>query len=173
MWEFFDVGRASGGKVTLLSYHGKYVSAQPDGRIEVNRDRAQGWEFFKVLGGRKVVESDATGHSSAGASGSSSDPADAIVGKVLIRGHHSFFVSANATCKEDRCGDSETIDVIKVAPNLVAFRSYFGKYLSGLDYRLCHFQIIIKNNRIRHVFLWALWLALHTPHNCGNFESRK
>ena len=40
-----------GGKITLLSYHGKYVSAQPDGRIVVDRERALGWEQFRVVDG--------------------------------------------------------------------------------------------------------------------------
>ena len=49
IWEFFEVGRVQGGKITFLSYHGKYVSAQPDGRIMVDRERALAWEHFHVL----------------------------------------------------------------------------------------------------------------------------
>ena len=50
------MGRVAGGKITLYSYHGKYVSAQPNGTIEVNRDRALEWEYFEVLDGRAVQD---------------------------------------------------------------------------------------------------------------------
>ena len=36
------------GKIALKSVHGKYLSAQPDGRAEWNRTVACGWEFFEL-----------------------------------------------------------------------------------------------------------------------------
>ena len=36
------------GTVSLRSVHGKYLSAQPDGRAEWNRDHASTWEYFQV-----------------------------------------------------------------------------------------------------------------------------
>ena len=36
------------GKVAFKSVHGKYLSAQPDGRAEWNRDRANAWEYFHL-----------------------------------------------------------------------------------------------------------------------------
>ena len=36
------------GKVVIKSMHGKYLSAQPDGRAEWNRDRADVWEYFHL-----------------------------------------------------------------------------------------------------------------------------
>ena len=36
------------GTVSLRSAHGKYLSAQPDGRAEWNRDHADHWEYFQV-----------------------------------------------------------------------------------------------------------------------------
>ena len=36
------------GKVVIKSVHGKYLSAQPDGRAEWNRDRADVWEYFHL-----------------------------------------------------------------------------------------------------------------------------
>ena len=36
------------GNVTFKSVHGKYLSAQPDGRAEWNRDRADVWEYFHL-----------------------------------------------------------------------------------------------------------------------------
>ena len=123
------------GKISLLSHHGKYISAQPDGRLVADREKAKGWEHFKVLDGRRPVVTEAT--SSSGST--STDPADGITGKVLVQGHHGFYVSANATCQENECGNAETIEVIKVAPRVVAFRSCFGKYLSGKLSHLCYF----------------------------------
>jgi len=36
------------GKVAFKSVHGRYLSAQPDGRAEWNRDRADAWEYFHL-----------------------------------------------------------------------------------------------------------------------------
>ena len=36
------------GSITLKTAHGKYLSAQPNGTLEANRDKAQGWEYFTV-----------------------------------------------------------------------------------------------------------------------------
>ena len=36
------------GKVVIKSVHGKYLSAQPDGRAEWNRDSADVWEYFHL-----------------------------------------------------------------------------------------------------------------------------
>ena len=45
------------GKIALKSIHGKYLSAQPDGRAEWNRAIASDWEFFELgeRGGRKIT----------------------------------------------------------------------------------------------------------------------
>ena len=45
------------GKIALKSVHGKYLSAQPDGRAEWNRTVACGWEFFELgeRNGRKIT----------------------------------------------------------------------------------------------------------------------
>ncbi|MEE3038404.1 MAG: hypothetical protein VX328_01415, partial [Candidatus Thermoplasmatota archaeon] len=56
------------GKVAFKSIHGKYLSAQPDGRAEWNRDRADAWEYFH-LEKRKG-------------------------GKIALRGAHGMYVSA-------------------------------------------------------------------------------
>ena len=117
------------GRITLLSYHGKYVSAQPDGRIVVDRENVAAspspWECFSVTEGPSAAAC------AAACAADSADHADSVTGKVFLQGHHGYFVSANATCQVNDCGSSETIDVIKISPNVVAFRSYFGKYLSG------------------------------------------
>ncbi len=45
------------GKIALKSVHGKYLSAQPDGRAEWNRAVANDWEFFELgeRDGRKIT----------------------------------------------------------------------------------------------------------------------
>ena len=45
------------GKIALKSVHGKYLSAQPDGRAEWNRAVACDWEFFELgeRDGRKIT----------------------------------------------------------------------------------------------------------------------
>ena len=45
------------GKIALRSVHGKYLSAQPDGRAEWNRPTACAWEFFELgeRDGRKIT----------------------------------------------------------------------------------------------------------------------
>ncbi|MBA4694670.1 MAG: DUF569 domain-containing protein [Candidatus Poseidoniales archaeon] len=45
------------GKIALKSVHGKYLSAQPDGRAEWNRAIASDWEFFELgeRDGRKIT----------------------------------------------------------------------------------------------------------------------
>ena len=45
------------GKIALKSIHGKYLSAQPDGRAEWNRAIASDWEFFELgeRDGRKIT----------------------------------------------------------------------------------------------------------------------
>ena len=48
-----------GAKIALRSVHGKYLSAQPDGRAEWNRDHASTWEYFhleKRQGGKVALK---------------------------------------------------------------------------------------------------------------------
>ena len=55
--------RNDGGKMALKSVHGKYLSAQPDGRAEWNRTVASDWEFFELgeRDGRKITLKSAHG----------------------------------------------------------------------------------------------------------------
>ena len=63
------------GTVSLRSVHGKFLSAQPDGRAEWNRDVALAWELFNV------------------------EPRNG--GKIALKGFHGMYVSAQLTvlCK--------------------------------------------------------------------------
>lgn len=65
LWERFTVIDRNGGRlrngdlVHVRSIHGKYLSAQPDGRLEANRNFPGVWETFRIrkigaLGPRKI-----------------------------------------------------------------------------------------------------------------------
>ena len=56
------------GTVSLRSVHGKFLSAQPDGRAEWNRDVALEWELFNVE--------------------------QRNYGKIALKGIHGMYVSA-------------------------------------------------------------------------------
>lgn len=44
-WEKFTIEEED-DKIALKSCHGKYLSAQPDGSLEWNRDECAAWEWF-------------------------------------------------------------------------------------------------------------------------------
>ena len=125
------MGTLSDGRITLQSYHGQYLSAQPNGKIEVNRKKAQGWETFRLEDGSNPVDVPANVSRSARTSGTDYAALLSTYGRICLRGSHGCFVSANATCKSKLMEESEMIVVLRIDLNVVAFRSRFGKYLSG------------------------------------------
>jgi len=48
IWEQFTVKKMDTNKIALLSYHNKYVSAQPKGNIVADRRQCERWEYFAV-----------------------------------------------------------------------------------------------------------------------------
>ena len=46
-WEEFTIEDLGNGNVAIKSFHGFYMSAQPDGKIEFDRTECQDWEIFK------------------------------------------------------------------------------------------------------------------------------
>ena len=42
------MGNVKDGKITLKSFHNKFVSAQPNGSWQVNRDKALQWEYITI-----------------------------------------------------------------------------------------------------------------------------
>ena len=107
------------GKVVLKSVHGKYLSAQPDGRAEWNRDRADEWEYFHL---EKRQE-----------------------GKVTLKGAHGKYASAqpNGSVQINREAappggwEEFTVEHHFIQPvgrggyNVVRLKSVHGKYLSA------------------------------------------
>ncbi len=99
------------GTVSLRSVHGKYLSAQPDGRAEWNRDHAGGWEYFQVE----------LRHN----------------GKIALKGAHGMYVSAQAdgsvqiNRREAPPGGWEEFTVEDRGNNVVCLKSCHGKYLSA------------------------------------------
>ena len=99
------------GTVSLLSVHGKYLSAQPDGRAEWNRHGAAEWEFFHVEQRQN--------------------------GKITLKGAHGMYVSAQAdgsvqiNRREAPPGGWEEFTVEDRGNNVVCLKSFHGKYLSA------------------------------------------
>ncbi|MBJ29332.1 MAG: hypothetical protein CMB61_04660, partial [Euryarchaeota archaeon] len=100
-----------GARVALRSVHGKYLSAQPDGRAEWNRDHASTWEHF-YLEKRQG-------------------------GKIALRGVHGMYLSAQSdgSVQINRGaappGGWEEFTVEDRGNNVVCLRSCHGKYLSA------------------------------------------
>ena len=99
------------GTVSLRSVHGKYLSAQPDGRAEWNRDHASTWEYFQVEQRHN--------------------------GKIALKGAHGMYVSAQhdgsvqINRREAPPGGWEEFTVEDRGNNVVCLKSCHGKYLSA------------------------------------------
>ena len=97
--------------VSLRSVHGKYLSAQPDGRAEWNRDVASNWEYFRVEQRHN--------------------------GKIALKGAHGMYVSAQhdgsieINRREAPPGGWEEFTVEDRGNNVVCLKSCHGKYLSA------------------------------------------
>ena len=98
-------------KVALRSVHGKYLSAQPDGRAEWNRDHASDWEYFHLEKRQG--------------------------GKVALKGAHGMYVSAqpDGSVQINRGaappGGWEEFTVEDRGNDVVCLKSCHGKYLSA------------------------------------------
>ena len=99
------------GTVSLRSLHGKFLSAQPDGRAEWNRDVASEWEYF-YLEKRQG-------------------------GKITLKGAHGMYVSAQPdgsvqiNRKAAPQGGWEEFTVEDRGNSFVCLKSCHGKYLSA------------------------------------------
>ena len=97
--------------MSLLSVHGKYLSAQPDGRAEWNRNIAAEWEYFQVEQRHN--------------------------GKISLKGAHGMYLSAQPdgsvqiNRREAPPGGWEEFTVEDRGNNVVCLKSCHGKYLSA------------------------------------------
>ena len=97
--------------VALRSVHGKYLSAQPDGRAEWNRDIANEWEYFHIE--------------------------ERPGGKITLKGAHGMYVSAQAdgSVQINReaapPGGWEEFTAELRDNGVVCLKSCHGKYLSA------------------------------------------
>ena len=97
--------------MSLRSVHGKYLSAQPDGRAEWNRNIAAEWEYFQVEQRHN--------------------------GKIALKGAHGMYVSAQPdgsvqiNRREAPPGGWEEFTVEDRGNNVVCLKSCHGKYLSA------------------------------------------
>ena len=100
-----------GARVALRSVHGKYLSAQPDGRAEWNRDHASTWEHFHLEKRQG--------------------------GKIALKGVHGMYVSAqpDGSVQINRraapSGGWEEFTVEDRGNNVVCLKSCHWKYLSA------------------------------------------
>ena len=97
-------------KVAFKSVHGKYLSAQPDGRAEWNRDIASDWEYFHLE--------------------------ERQGGKITLKGAHDMYVSAqpDGSVQINRGAAPEggwEEFTVEIRPNIVCLKSCHGKYLSA------------------------------------------
>ena len=99
------------GEISLKGVHGKYLSAQPDGRAEWNRDHASIWEYFHLEKRQG--------------------------GKVALKGAHGMYVSAQPdgsvqiNRREAPPGGWEEFTVEDRGNDVVCLKSCHGKYLSA------------------------------------------
>ena len=100
-----------GAKIALKGVHGKYLSAQPDGRAEWNRDIANEWEYFHLEKRQG--------------------------GKIALKGAHSMYVSAQPdgsvqiNRREAPPGGWEEFTVELRDNGVICLKSCHGKYLSA------------------------------------------
>ena len=100
-----------GSEISLRSVHGKYLSAQPDGRAEWNRDHASTWEYFQVEQRQN--------------------------GRIALKGAHGMYLSAQPdgsvqiNRREAPPGGWEEFTVEDRGDNVVCLKSCHGKYLSA------------------------------------------
>ena len=100
-----------GSGISLRSVHGKYLSAQPDGRAEWNRDHASTWEHFQVEQRQN--------------------------GRIALKGAHGMYLSAQPdgsvqiNRREAPPGGWEEFTVEDRGDNVVCLKSCHGKYLSA------------------------------------------
>ena len=105
---FIDIDE---GKIAIKSVHGKYLSAQPDGRAEWNRDIASEWEYFHMEKRQG--------------------------GKITLRGAHGMYVSAqpdggvqiNRQAAPPTGWEEFTVE--DRGNNVICLKSVHGKYLSA------------------------------------------
>ena len=96
-----------GTKIALQGHHKKYISAQPDGRVECNRKNLDIWETVTI-----EKEGDRT---------------------VYLKSYHGKYLSAQPDgCLQwnrDRKGPWERFEVYQVPANKIALKSCHGKWV--------------------------------------------
>ena len=105
-----NINTNEGAMIALKSVHGKYLSAQPDGHAEWNRDHASTWEHFHLEKRQG--------------------------GKIALKGVHGLYVTAQEdgslqiNRSEAPPGGWEEFTFEERDNNLVCLKSCHGKYLS-------------------------------------------
>eukprot|EP01116_Phalansterium_solitarium_P008234 TRINITY_DN2179_c0_g1_i1.p1 TRINITY_DN2179_c0_g1~~TRINITY_DN2179_c0_g1_i1.p1 ORF type:complete len:491 (-),score=38.57 TRINITY_DN2179_c0_g1_i1:382-1854(-) len=104
-----------GGAVALRARTGEYLSAQPDGRLEMNGDGLGPWQLFELP--------------------------PHFVAQVSIRGPFGMYVGASQngriTCDRSVCGPWETFLFIRLDGNQCALLSSHGYYVTAQEMGRC------------------------------------
>eukprot|EP00727_Mastigamoeba_balamuthi_P005846 m51a1_g1881 hypothetical protein (211) ;mRNA; r:691722-692429 len=101
------------GRVSIKSFFNTYLSAQPDGKLEADRNSVQAWEVFTIEKSSRT-------------------------GAVYLKGAHGKYVSANpnngeVTCDRDKADDWETFFPESKGNNQWVFKATNGKYLQVVN----------------------------------------
>jgi len=109
-WTVLPAGNATGfpinTRVNLLSFHSKFLCAEPSGMVVANRDQAKDWEKFHVI---------------------------PVGNKIAFQGGHGKFLSAeqNGTlvCNRDAPREWESFEPIALGPGTFALRTHHGTFV--------------------------------------------
>ena len=48
-WEKFTINKLDNNKISIKTFHNKYISAQPNGDLNSNRTKVGDWEKFELI----------------------------------------------------------------------------------------------------------------------------
>eukprot|EP00727_Mastigamoeba_balamuthi_P006882 m51a1_g2814 hypothetical protein (1838) ;mRNA; f:145607-155070 len=102
------------GRVSLKSYFNTYVSAQPNGDIEVDRTAVQSWEVFTI------------------------ESSPVVSGAIVFKSTHGKYLSANpdtheVVCDRDNADDWESFFPESKGSGQWVFKATNGRYLQTTD----------------------------------------
>ena len=121
--------RNNNDTVSFISHHKKYLSAQPNGSLEVNRDHNLQWEQFKV----KLVEAQMIEDEKNNDNEKVYDPNKKC--KISLLGHHNKYICAEsngiAVCDRGHCLEWEQFWSIPTGNGSIGLMAHTGKYVSA------------------------------------------
>jgi hypothetical protein len=137
--QFRVVAGARANTIGLLSHHGTYVTAQPDGSVTVDGDSMGDWETFEEV--------------------------HMPTGLVAFKSFHGGFLTASeagaVSTSAAVAGDAEFFNITAVEDDIVAMQSKWGKYLTAV--RLgAGANVVIRGDR-DNMGSWATFILRPLP----------